>query len=796
MAAFDCAGDMYDVALKPRLLRMLLRDHLPDEKRPFRDPAVLSRIISTVKTHKLLSESFGESTDKKLVKDWRSAVAAWVDRVLMLASSNSPATDSHMVKVASCASLSDLLLRLGQYPLRHGKGGFAEKLVQTSLKLLNEDSSEAIWDEVLHLIGLMVTLFPSAIQQHYDSAEATISSKIFSGKCSNFMLEKLACCLAMLPKSKGDEGTWCLLMQKILWFINDYLKDAFEGLEEETKIREASRLLVPPGKNPPPPLADYKSKASTRSKQTSIVLAMMICCSEMLKNSYPVQVSVPMQSLLLLIERVLTVDGSIPQTSSFFITAIQQELLCLELPALHSSGLDLLIALTKGVRSQILPWAAYIVRIMTRYFKKCAVPELRVKAYLEIKTLVMSMGAGMAKNLEHEILKNALVDLNPHHEKDISSSNPQSNAIKASVEQPKHKKRKRPSTAEPPEQQHHGDLEACAIKSHLVEHPELKIAALETLEALFTVGGALKFGRSEVDDLLISLAKNSFNRQGASTEELQLAALRVLLASILSQIHQRPPNLAKTLELFRRGRQVTGSKVCEFCAHSILALEALIHPRALPLSDYSAPAPARSPAGFDHNTSLLFQSSAQKLSIVGFDLPDSDDDISGAALRDAVKSTDHAQESPPPELLKQNQKKWLSNDSSCDNSLRNDEMRSPVVVTTDEIMLDSEQSKPSTSKSREPYSPGPVMISHMSGNTKETKEDTKEDGASGFNGNGVMAEADDAPLPAGGSTSAATLDSDKGKELIWDPDDRLTEDLFPDIIDEDPDSTDDDDDEY
>lgn len=89
MAAFDCVGDMYDVALKPRLLRTLMRDHLPDEKRPFRDTRVILRIISSVKTHKLLSESFDDKTDKKLVKDWSSAVSAWVDRVLMLATSNS-----------------------------------------------------------------------------------------------------------------------------------------------------------------------------------------------------------------------------------------------------------------------------------------------------------------------------------------------------------------------------------------------------------------------------------------------------------------------------------------------------------------------------------------------------------------------------------------------------------------------------------------------------------------------------------------------------------------------------------
>lgn len=93
----------------------------------------------------------------------------------------------------------------------------------------------------------------------------------------------------------------------------------------------------------------------------------------------------------------------------------------------------------------------------------------------------------MAKNLEHEILGNALVDLNPDQEKEIFPSNKQSDAAKATAEQPKRKKRKRSSTAEPPEEHHHGGSEAYAMKSDAMEHPELKIAALETLEALFTV---------------------------------------------------------------------------------------------------------------------------------------------------------------------------------------------------------------------------------------------------------------------------------------------------------------------
>ena len=47
------------------------------------------------------------------------------------------------------------------------------------------------------------------------------------------------------------------------------------------------------------------------------------------------------------------------------------------------------------VCSQLLPYAAEIVRLLTAYFRTCALPELRVKVYSVIKILLMSMGIGM-----------------------------------------------------------------------------------------------------------------------------------------------------------------------------------------------------------------------------------------------------------------------------------------------------------------------------------------------------------------------------------------------------------------
>lgn len=80
--------------------------------------------------------------------------------------------------------------------------------------------------------------------------------------------------------------------------------------------------------------------------------------------------------------------------------------------------------------------------------------------------------------------------------------------------------------------------------------------------------------RSNIDRLLITVAtnackvgwadKNSTVVYGEATPiwaEFQLAALRALLASLLSPGRVRPPHLAQGLELFRRGKCSPASSV-------------------------------------------------------------------------------------------------------------------------------------------------------------------------------------------------------------------------------------------
>ncbi|KAK6929074.1 Pre-rRNA-processing protein RIX1, N-terminal [Dillenia turbinata] len=648
MASFDHFINMYDIKLKPRILRTVMKQHIPDEKHPVQNPTELSTVLSLIKTHRLLSESFDKSANPAHAEEWKSAVDKWVDRLSTLVSSKLPdkcwmgicllgvtcqecgsdrfwasysnwfsmllthiqaPSDSHFVRIACFASISDLLTRLTGFSNAKKDGtSLAGKLVQPILKLLNENISDAVQEGAVDLLCKIINLFPSSIVRHYESVETATASKILSGRCGDIVMKKCAYCLALLPKSKGDEHSWSLMMQKILFTVNGKLNDGFQGLEE-SRGSEITRFLVPAGMDPPPPLGgqqilESSNHALNMSEQLilSTVSYLMLCCCTMLDTPYPVQVTLPIRALVALMERILMMDGSLPQALLPFISVTQQENLCMQLPVLHSDTLDLLTATIKRVRSQLLPHAARIVRILTEYFQRCQVPMLRVKVYSIIKILLISFGIGVISQLAHEVIQNASIDLDCGGQKSSGfSSAAHSEVITETLMHSSNRKRKQAGTTRTIEEQQ-SDMGAELPKNKPTTPIQLKIAALEALEALLTVGGSLgsETWRPNIDSMVLTVAASACNGGWSSEEQstlfqptepmsschdLQLAALRALLASLVSPARVRPPYLHQGLELFRKGKQEVGTKLAGFCAHALLALELLIHPRALPLID-------------------------------------------------------------------------------------------------------------------------------------------------------------------------------------------------------------------
>ncbi|KAJ7970575.1 Proline-, glutamic acid-and leucine-rich protein 1 [Quillaja saponaria] len=873
MAAFDYFSSMYDVALKPRMLRTLLKEQVPDDKQPFQNTSQVSRAVSIVKTHCLLSESFTESMDQNLIKLWKSAVDSWIDRLLLLSSSNMPdkcwagisllgvtcqesssdrflasysgwfhklspfiqkPSDSCFLMVASCSSISDLFTRLSGFPNMKKDGtSLAGKLIQPVLKLLNDDSSEA--EGAVDLLCTLVTLFPSSVHRHYDSAETAIASRVLSGKCSVRMLKKLAHCLALLPKSKGDGESWSLMMQKILLSISDNLNDAFRGLEEEAKRNEAVKLLVLPGKDPKVSgEATYKATKNSEQSLMSTVSTLMLCCATMLTSSYPFKVTVPVRSLLALVERVLMVNGSLPPTSLLFMTAMQQEKICSDLPVLHSSSLELLTAILKGVGSQLLPYAASIVRLITVYFKKCLMPELRIKIYSITRILLISMGVGMALCLSKELIQNAFIDLSPSV--DESNGKCISLNLMASTEalhQPSHKKRKYNTTTRSIEQQQGSCSGVVTNKSQPVTPISLRIAALEALEALLTVGGnsTSENWQTDVDYILITMAVDSFE-EGWATEQksmfrpsksaavwgdLQIAVLRALLASFLSSAQVPPTYLSQGLELLRRGKHETGTKLADFCSHALLALEVFIHPRSIALESF----PSSISNTFDgvsyklpgtKYTIGMNQAAPLNSGLQGVrqDAPDSDDDdlykswleidkesdVPSSGLKNTEDGSKISREHSP--VSREHSPVKISLSGSSDTKIEERRKQEPVVVgcqdtervIEDEVMVNSHQHLESILQSQEPMSCSVASVPAEDGSVGVSARIISDTSVMHHAGNQTesgkisLLDKRDELASMRGETSTRTSNSEKMHEEALSSDDEP----FPDIIDADPDS--------
>ncbi|MCD7460362.1 hypothetical protein HAX54_043393 [Datura stramonium] len=890
MAASDTIENMYDLALKPRLLRSLLKECVPDLKHQFRNPSVLSYVVSAIKTHQLLSESAPPESDEKLIENWSSTVDSWVNRVVALVSSDTPdkcwagicllgvtcqecsrerflasyaawfnklllhlqsPTDSHFVKVATCASLSDLFTRLSGLPNAKKDGiSLSTKLIQPLLKQLNEDKFDA--EEAIFLLCNILDIFPASIQRHYDGVEDAIVLRLMSGKCSPSMLKKLGHCLALLSKSRGDEDSWLLMMQKIMLSINNQLNDAFQGLEKETIRTEFMRLLLPPGKDPPPPLGGQSLSRGTADNtmrpehlQISRISTLIFCCCKLLTSSYPFQVAIHVLPLIALAKRVLMVDGS-SSPGIAYMTTTKQDFFCSELPVLHSHILDLLSSIVKGLGSQLLPHVGSIIRLLTNYFETSALPELRIKVYAIMKVLLMSLGVGISTHLTDVIISNSLMDLD---ERGTSSVAQQKIYPETTTKTSSHKKRKHASTSSSLEEQPARDVFEVEMSANMASL-SVKIAALEALETLLAVGGSWRSQswRVNVDHLLLDVTRNASKRgwakdgrgeliSGSPTTiwgDYQIAALRALLASLLSPGRTRPPHLSQGLELFRRGTREIGTKVAECCAYALLALEVLIHPRALPLLDLQSTDNNYDVGNkwFSGNVHISDRAANNTFHIgtsgkVPDELDSYNDDLYADWMRtgedsdtlaaDPGKDTDKSNQ-PQETSIDPSSEKLPSFDTAAVEVSGSSRLKEVVPITKslvdrDELMVESQLSEETSKHSKEILPSKSETLASISGAKSSFQSSSLVSGGNALNttGSEVQAEklvlgdkSDVVSLGSGefvdsasrkevteasnaGFSSPLMMDLGKGKELMHESDNESMESI-PDIVDVEPDS--------
>ncbi|EEC78919.1 hypothetical protein OsI_19333 [Oryza sativa Indica Group] len=369
-----------------------------------------------------LGLTFQECCNERFAESYSS----WFEKIL--SNLQEPST-VQLVIIVSCTSMSDLFVRLARFlNLKKEASSFAGRLVEPVLLLLNGNGQVA--DEAVDLLRTVIKLYPSSLNRHYNKdysimlsaspnggdkaslgggvdflgarVESAIATNVMSSEVNIKLKEKFARALASLPSVRVSEESWSLMIQKILIVVNNLLNDAFIGLEEEKKGHEILMLLVPPGNDPPLMLGDQTKWSGGNVHVTKkfrvytvpTISVLIHCCCVMLTSYYPVQVNVPVRALIALTRRVLSVDGSLHKKLFPSTTSLHQELICFELPSLHSTFLDLLSATIKGMRSQLLPHAANIVRLITKYFEIAKLSTMRTKVYGIVQQLLTSMGVG------------------------------------------------------------------------------------------------------------------------------------------------------------------------------------------------------------------------------------------------------------------------------------------------------------------------------------------------------------------------------------------------------------------
>eukprot|EP00250_Pteridium_aquilinum_P003200 c13518_g1_i2 orf=1245-3185(-) len=629
---------MYDTRLKLRLLSSLMASHLPEDRQPPKPPSELSMAVSVLRRHHLLSED--PAPPGKALDAYKAAIDSWVDRLSLLLSSTMTEkcwagvcllgvtcqecsrqrfldlytswfqklvlhlkpTDPLFVRGAAFASLTDLLVRLGSLGVRREGTGLSAKLVQPVLQLLSEEGSKSIWNDGIDMLCTMLKFFPASLKQQSSQVERLLVAKLMEVDISaslSQVVQKFARCLALLPKAHGDAATWNSLFRRILLCVNFYLDDAFKGMEDGNMAKKVIASLMPRGQEQTwflggmPIAANAMAEGAKKFWQllASRVSVLLQCCNYLLVNSFPVQVPVPLTALLALITRILTVDGSPYGPASVLgmpTSSAHQVSLCCELPALHSCALDLLYATLCGVRSQLLPRAADIVRLLTEYFRRCSLPSLRIKLYNISKHLLISMGVGMASELAPALIDSLLADLKGVSSVNASCSINSPNAVSWVHGMPTWGQLTNPRKRKEPGSMQMDLLALGAVEAGRADMSEgtqiiaVQIAALEATEALLTVGGALRSDhwRTEVDSAVANVALVAsagslspslmFEDTSCKGELLafssgsfQLAAYKAFLASILSPCMHRPPYLSQALAVFRKGF-VLASCLC-FC---------------------------------------------------------------------------------------------------------------------------------------------------------------------------------------------------------------------------------------
>lgn len=267
------------------------------------------------------------------------------------------------------------------------------------------------------------------------------------------------------------------------------------------------------------------------------------------------------------------------------------------------------------------------------------------------------------------------------------------------------------------------------------------------------------------------------------------------------------------------GRQETGTKLAEFCAHALLALEVLIHPRALPLEDF--PTSNRICVGFCSRFPENMYSGGLKHSIPfssemthNASEPDHDDLYDSwlgdgketeAPASDPANTREYNDETPETATVCRDENISFGDPVNQDISNGSEQELQTTCVDSekrgnrDEIMVESHLFQEPTGQFQNSVSTKVASIAAATDSSGSVRNNnslfekvtsdglSKQDGTAMASGHNVLVPQNSEYATVDKDISTTSID-DKSKNIVSSMEDESDSDKLPDIVDADPDS--------
>ncbi|KAL3856385.1 hypothetical protein ACJMK2_011152 [Sinanodonta woodiana] len=424
----------------------------------------------------------------------------------------------------------------------------------------------------------------------------------FSGSCGPFKNKIEACVLEEIRSCKpckaavvcfsllgrcgggGNQGVkytegWKQQCDQLTNSMSHTLTLLYEGMETDKSPRiDGGQLIFP---------SDIPDSLSVRlANLVGRWKVLCDCLSNLLSESFPAAVNLPVERVIGLVCRTLSVHGKMllsrPTTERVLLASL--------IPAIHEPALEILKGLFTCCKGLLIPFTRVINDVISQELSWTKTVDQfgQEKPYSWLRRLVYECIIAWCQNLdsstgitgddENQLISQILHDLTP--QMDILKIDSSKSSQKSGAETvPSGKKKK-------------GGY--CEISKGISTQRKVDVTAnaalvstgLTALNWLLTTTGS-SFGRKALQGIqefvistLLTIHKCITSPPIPYTDsECRQSLYRLLLSLTLLTHHTVPPPLQCALGLLRTGLLDTSLKVSSFCIEASRVCEALVHPR-------------------------------------------------------------------------------------------------------------------------------------------------------------------------------------------------------------------------